>query len=83
MPHEFVVVQSFSSEIEANLVIAELEDAGITACIINPVNPNMFPRAAFIMGFDVAVRDEDAEAAREFLSKAPALPMTEPGSVGE
>jgi len=63
-----VVIRTCQSEIEADLVISELADAGIDAVITAAtMNTPNYPSLQFVQGVDVAVRMEDVEAAKAFL----------------
>jgi hypothetical protein len=67
MPDELVIIRSFSSEIEANLAVSELEDAGIAACILNTPAGANYPSLELTLGVDVAVRISDVDSARSIL----------------
>ena len=72
MSNNLVVVMNCSNEIEANLVVGELEDAGFEAVITSPSSTGMpYLSVQFVTGVDVAVREEDAEAALAFLQAQP------------
>jgi len=78
MSDELVVIQNCVSDLEADLVISELADAGIEAVITQATRgTDAVPSMDFVTGVDVAVRAEDADAARAFLELRPGEP-TEP-----
>lgn len=67
MSNELVVVRSFSSQIEADLAVSELEDAGISACVLNTPAGASYPSLELTLGVDVAVHAVDFESARSIL----------------
>jgi hypothetical protein len=72
MSDELVVIQNCISDLEADLVISELADAGIDAVITQAtMSADAYPSMGFVTGVDVAVRAEDADAARAFLELRP------------
>ena len=72
-----VVVQSFGSRPEADIAVSALEAAGIESMIRADDGGSQRPALAWAgVGFQVAVRDEDAEAARAIL-ETPARPVPE------
>ena len=82
MSNEPVVVCAYDSETEANLAISALKDVGIIACILNPISRVSYGYLMRPIPLNVAVRAEDAEAAREVLrsiNAAAQLPQAEIG----
>ena len=75
MSDELVIIQNCVSDLEADLVISELADAGIDAVVTRAtMGPDAYPSMDFVTGVDVAVRAEDVEAARAFLELRPTEP---------
>ena len=70
---ELVVVHSFGSQPEADLAKSALEAAGIDALIKEDSAGGMRPSLAWAAGYEVFVRVEDVEAARDVLD-LPAKP---------
>ena len=71
-----VVVHSFFSSAEADLAKSALDAAGIDAMVQADSGGGMRPALAWSgVGFQVLVRAEDAQAAREVLD-LPAKPVT-------
>ena len=67
-----VVVQSFGSQVAADLAKSELESAGIDSMIQADTVGGMRPHIAWSgLGFKVLVREEDAATARELLNAPP------------
>jgi len=69
MTNEPVVIRTYGSEFEANLAISALEDVGLVSCILNPSNRiNYYTYQTPTIELQLAVRAEDADAAREVLA---------------
>jgi len=74
MDVELVVVHSFGSRAEADLAKSALDAAGIDAMVQADSGGGMRPALAWSgVGFQVVVRAEDAQAARDVLD-LPARP---------
>lgn len=69
MYERMVVLRSFSNEFEAHLARAELEGAGIGSQLLSDGTGGVHPHLQFSRGIRIAVRESDAEAAREILSE--------------
>jgi hypothetical protein len=67
---EIVVVHTFGSQPEADLAKSALEAAGIDALIKEDSAGGMRPSLAWAAGYEVCVRAEDADAARDVLDVA-------------
>ena len=67
---ELVVVHSFGSQPEADLAKSALEAAGIDALIKEDSAGGMRPSLAWAAGYEVLVRAEDVQAARDVLDLA-------------
>jgi hypothetical protein len=67
MSSEPAVICAYDSEFEANLAIGALADVGIVACILNPINRISYVNMIRPIPLRLAVRAEDADAAREVL----------------
>ena len=77
---ELVVVHTFSDAAQANLAKSALDAAGIDAMIRADTGGGMRPHLAWAgVGYQVLVRAEDAEPAREILD-LPAHPPPEPAN---
>jgi Putative prokaryotic signal transducing protein len=70
---DLVVVHSFGSQPEADLARSALEAAGIDALIKEDSAGGMRPSLAWAAGYEVFVRAEDVQAARDVLD-LPATP---------
>src|SRR5260370_9084100 len=69
--NDLVVVQSFGTQVEADIAKGVLESAGIDAMIQADRAGGMRDHLAWSgFGFKVLVRDEDASAAHELLESA-------------
>lgn len=68
MAEDWVVLTTYTSEIEANLAVDELEDAGIAACILNPTLGSNYPSLQLTLGIQVAVNGADLDEARKLLT---------------
>ena len=74
MEDELVIVHAFGSRPEADLAKSALDAAGIEAMVRADSGGGMRPALAWSgVGFQVLVRTEDAQAAREILD-LPARP---------
>lgn len=69
MSERLVVIRSFSNEFEAHLARAELEGAGIDSQLLSDGTGGVHPHLQFSRGIRIAVRESDAEAARELLAE--------------
>lgn len=67
MPSDLVVLATFPSEIEASIAQASLDAAGIESILLRDDAAGIIPSISFLKGVRVAVRREDADAAREQL----------------
>jgi hypothetical protein len=77
MPDELVVARSFNSRPEAELAKSALDAAGIDAMVRADSGGDQRPALAWAGdGFQVIVRAEDLETAREILD-LPATPQVE------
>ena len=66
--HNLVVVHAFATEMEAVIAKSALESAGIMASIRSDSAGGMRPHLGWSTGgFEVLVRQEDNDAAREIL----------------
>lgn len=75
-----VVVWSFGTRPEAELAIGALEEAGIEAALQSDTVGAMRDHIAWSgMGFRILVREEDAEAARNFLAQPAAESPSDDG----
>src|SRR5438105_1521845 len=63
-----VVLATFGDTVEASLLKARLEQAGIEACIPEEYDPSPFGNFAPLANVTVRVAEKDLEAARELLS---------------
>ena len=73
---DLIVVHAFGSQPEADLARSALDAAGIDAMVRADSGGGMRPALAWSgVGFEVLVRAEDAQAAREILD-LPARPAT-------
>jgi hypothetical protein len=73
---DLIVVHAFGSQPEADLARSALDAAGIDAMVRADSGGGMRPALAWSgVGFEVLVRAEDAQAAREILD-LPARPTT-------
>ncbi|HEX4003510.1 MAG TPA: DUF2007 domain-containing protein [Candidatus Acidoferrales bacterium] len=71
---KLIVVQSFGSEIEAEIVKGALEAAGIDAMIQADTAGRMREHLAWSgAGFKILVRQEDVAAARDVLAPRPEI----------
>ena len=71
---DLVVVHAFGSRPEADMAVSALDAAGIDAMIKEDSGGGMRPSIAWAgVGYEVAVRAEDAQAARDVLD-LPATP---------
>jgi hypothetical protein len=69
-----VVVQTFGSQMDADMAKSALEAASIDAMIQADTAGGMRPHLAWSSsGFKVLVREEDAAAAREVLESPPSI----------
>ena len=80
MPNtNFIVVDSFAGQIEAEMAKSALESAGIEAMIQSDSGGGMRPHLAWANGgFKLLVRPEDEEAAHKVLE-----PQTRGGTAAE
>ena len=69
-----VVVATFGDTVEASLLKARLEAAGIEACIPEELNPSPFGNFQPMAHVTVQVAARDAEAAREILADQGGVP---------
>lgn len=67
MYDRLVVIRSFSNEFDAGLARAELEAANIPCHLLSDGTGGVHPHLQFSRGIRLAVREADAEAAREVL----------------
>ena len=71
---DLVVVHAFGSRPEADMALSALDAAGIDAMIQADTGGGMRPHLAWAgVGFQILVREEDAQAARNVLD-LPATP---------
>jgi hypothetical protein len=64
-----VIVATFGDTIEASLVKARLEQAGIEACIPEELDPSPFGNFPSVAHVTVRVAEKDYAAAKELLSR--------------
>lgn len=67
MPGDIVVIATYPSEVEASIAQASLDAAGIDSILLRDDAAGIIPSISFLKGVRVAVRAEDASAARRQL----------------
>ena len=64
MPSDLVIVATCSSEVEASVAQASLDAAGIDSILLRDDAMGIIPSMSFLKGVRVAVRADEADAAR-------------------
>lgn len=68
MENEFVVLETYFSEADAELASSLLKSSGIRAFMRRDDFGGMGPHLAFVRGIKLLVKNEDEENARQLLS---------------